>query len=101
MVLIDPMAGNTPTEKQADTEYTANTNKFNFKGTRFRQGNLKRGAKIEDSGEFGPAEDSFERSNQIGRTRAVKDVWLDLQRTSFESNNGEFGDFETVKKAKS
>ena len=31
MVLIDPMAGNTPTEKQADTEYTANTNKFNFK----------------------------------------------------------------------
>ena len=101
MVLIDPMAGNIPTEKQADTEYTATTNGIDSKGTRFRQGILKRGAKTEGSGEFGPAEDSIKRSNLIGRTRAVIDVWLDLQRTSSEPNDREFGNFEIVKKAKS
>ena len=53
MVLIDPMARNTPTEKHADTEYLANTGRYNLKGTRFRRGILKAVAKTEDLDNLG------------------------------------------------
>ena len=55
------MAGNAPTEKQVDTEYTANIYRTNLKGTEFRQGILR--AKTEEYGEFRPAEDSLNDSN--------------------------------------
>ena len=50
------MAGNTPTEKQADTAYAAKIYRINLKGEEFRQGILR--AKIEEHGEFGPAEEA-------------------------------------------
>ena len=47
------MAGITPTEKQADTEYTPDTNRINLKGTRLRRDIFKAGAKAEDLEDLG------------------------------------------------